>query len=57
MVVAVPTEPVEETPVTLTVVSAGGAVNSQPEFPLTLVEFAPAYHVAPPVAALSFRLR
>lgn len=36
---------------------AGALENIQPELPLTLVEFAPAYHVAPPVAALSFKLR
>jgi hypothetical protein len=37
---------------------AGGEfVNIQPEFPLTLVELAPAYQVAPPVAALSLRLK
>ena len=36
---------------------AGGAVNIHPKLPLTLVEFAPAYQVAPPVAVLSLRLR
>jgi hypothetical protein len=29
---------------------AGGAVKIQPELPVTFVLFAPAYHVAPPVA-------
>ncbi len=31
-----------------------GAVNIQPVLPDTFVEFAPAYHAAPPVAVLSF---
>lgn len=31
----------------------GGCVNIHPEFPETLIEFAPAYHEAPPVAVLS----
>jgi len=41
----------------LPVLVAGGAVNIQPKLPLTLVEFAPAYQAAPPVAVLSLRLR
>ena len=33
---------------------AGGAVNTQPVLPETLVELAPAYQVAPPVAVESW---
>ena len=32
----------------------GGAVKTHPVFPLTFVLFEPAYHVAPPVAVLSW---
>lgn len=39
------------------VTPTGGAVNIQPVLLDTLVEFAPAYHVAPPCAAESVKDR
>ena len=41
----------------LPVFVAGALEKIHPKLPLTLVELAPAYHAAPPVAVLSLRLR